>query len=167
MEQPQIELIVRLTARMSAAAFATALLLFSFSTGPHPGRIRRALQILWAFVAVHTVHFGFVVWLAAVTSGANIDDRGGWPLMVVVAALFYGSSFAILRLWRDVDSHRRAAADARPGAYAGVAFIAVVFLNSYLARAQDMPIYGLAAIGMIAVVAVYFVRARVAIAAHH
>ena len=152
---------------MSAAAFATALLLFSFSTGPHPRRMRRALQLLWAFVAVHTIHFGFVVWLAAVTNGANIDDRGGWTLMVVVAALFYGSSFAVLRLWHDVDSHRRAASDARTGAYAGVAFIAVVFLNSYLARARDMPIYGLAAIGMIAVVALYFVRARVAIAAHH
>lgn len=152
---------------MSAAAFATALLLFSFSTGPRPRRIRRALQLLWAFVALHTIHFGFVVWLAAVTNAANIDDRGGWPLMLVVAALFYGSSFAILRLWHGVDSHRRAASDARPGAYAGVVFIAVVFLNSYLARAEDMPIYGLAAIAMIAVVAVYFVRASAVIAPHH
>jgi FtsH-binding integral membrane protein len=165
-EQPQIELIVRLTARMSAAAFATALLLFSFSGGPHPRRIRRALQLLWAFVAAHTIHFGFVVWLAALTNGANIDDRGGWPLMVIVAALFYGSSFAILRLWHDVGSHQHAASEARPGAYAGVVFIAVVFLNSYLARVEDMPVYWLATIGMIAAVAVYFVRASVVIAPH-
>jgi hypothetical protein len=165
-EQPQIELIVRLTARMSAAAFATALLLLSFSTAHHQRRSRHGIHFLWAFIVVHTIHFGAVLWLAAVTNGANIEDRGGWPLMVAVAMIFYGSSFAILRLWRGVNSRQGEAPGERFAAHAGVAVIALVFLNSYLARVETLPVYWLPAIGMVAVVATYFVRAREAIAAH-
>lgn len=164
MEQPQIELVVRLTARMSGAAFATALMLLSFSSGHRQRRARRGIQFLSAFILVHTIHFGAVVWLAAVTNGANIQARGGALEMIVVAGLFYVSAFAILRLWRGVNSGRRAAPGERLAAYVGVALIALVFLNSYVARVERMPVYWLPTIGMIAVVAVYFVRARAAIA---
>jgi len=159
-DQPQIELIVRLTARMSAAAFAAALLLFSVGRGRSQRRVRQGLQFLAAFILVHTVHFGAVLWLAALSNGANIQARGGWPLMVVVAGLFYLSAFALLRLWRGIDAGRAVTSGKRVGAAAGVAVIAIVFLNSYVARVERMPIYWLPTIGMIAVVAAYFARAR-------
>jgi hypothetical protein len=162
-EQPQIELFVRLTARVSAAAFGLALLLFSFSA-LRPRRVRHALWFLSAFIVVHTIHFGTVGWLAAVTDGSNIQARGGWPVAAAVAGLFYLSAFALLRLWRDVGSGRGVTSGERLLAHASVAVIALVFLNSYVARVETMPVYWLPTIGMVAVVSAYFVRARAATA---
>jgi hypothetical protein len=162
-EQAQIELIVRLTARASAATFAAALLLFSSSGGHRRRFVRDGIRCLAVFIVVHTVHFGAVAWLTAVTNGANIQARGGWPLMAAVAGLFYLSAFAILTLWRGVESGRGAGSLTRLAASVGVALIALVFLNSYVARVEAAPVYWLLATGMIAVVAAYFVRARAGI----
>ncbi len=100
MDQPSVELIVRLTARVSAATFAVA-------------------------------------WLAIVTGGENIRERDGWAVVVTVALLFYMAVFIILRAWGDAAVGRSSSRSLRVTANVAVLAIAVVFLNSYLARACE------------------------------
>jgi hypothetical protein len=159
MDLPQIESIVRVTARISAAAFATALIVFA-SSGLHRRHIRRAVHFLIAFVLAHTIHFLAVAWLAMATQGENIQARGGWAVALPAAALFYASAFGVLRAWNAFASGRAVSNGERLAAYGGVAVIALVFLNSYVARVATLPVYWFPTIGMIVIVAGYFVRAR-------
>ena len=156
MDQSTIEAIVRWTVRASGVAFAAALTLFAAADSGR-GRLQRARRALVAFIAAHTIHFAAVVWLAAVTASANIEDRGGWVLMLMVAALFYASAAAILRVWSDVAEGRQPASGSWLGSVLGVLFISAVFLNSYFARVEEMPIYWLAAVLMSAAVGLYLV----------
>ena len=112
------------------------------------------------FVLAHTIHFAAIVWLAVLTAGANIQERDGWTVVLTVAALFYVAAFLIVRAWRAIDSGRVLPRRDRLAANAGITLIAVAFLNSYLARAADKPLYWLPALCMVASVAVYFVRMR-------
>ncbi len=161
MEQALIETIVRSTVRISALAYVVALTLFA-AAGAHRRRwVSHAVRVFAAFIVAHTIHFGAVVWLAAVTAGANIDARGGWALMMTVAALFYASAFAVLRTWREIAAGRQPTAPSWFGSRLGVLFIATVFLNSYIARAERLPLYWLAATAMVATVAFYFVRGAI------
>ena len=158
MEQALIETIVRSTVRISALAFAVSLTLFA-AAGAHRRRwVFHAVRVFAAFIVAHTIHFGAVVWLATATASANIDARGGWALMITVAVLFYAAAFAILRTWREIAAGRQPTAPAWFGSRLGVLFIAAVFLNSYLARAERMPIYWLAVTAMIATVVFYILR---------
>jgi hypothetical protein len=163
-EQTHVELMVQVTARVSAAAFAAALILFVTGRDRQRGA-RRGVRMFIAFILAHSIHFGAVIGLAAVTGQENIRARGGWPVALIVAALFYLSSFAILRAWRRVGSGRPMSSAARRAAHLGVAFIAVVFVNSYIARVETLPIYWLPTIGMIGTVAFFFLQARSAVAA--
>jgi hypothetical protein len=164
LDLPQIELLVRVTARLSAAAFAAALIVFA-SRGFHRRRVHRAVHFLVAFILAHTIHFLAVVWLAVATQGENIQVRGGWVAALIVAGLFYASAFAVMRAWNGLASGRALSSGERLAAYGCVAVIALVFLNSYVARVASLPIYWLPTIGMIASVIDYFVRARLAFAA--
>jgi hypothetical protein len=159
-EQPQVELIVRLTARASATLFAAALILFAI--GPRPGRrgVRYAIRLFLGFVLAHTIHFSAVVWLAVLTAGENIQERDGWTVVLAVGALFYFAAFLIVRAWRGIDSGRMLPRRDGVAANAAITSIALAFLNSYLSRVPDKPIYWLPAICLVASVAVYFVRMR-------
>ena len=163
MEQPDVELIVRLTARFSAAAFAAALILFIAGHQHDERRLRIGTGLFAAFILTHTIHFGTVAWLAAVTGGENIRQRDGWTIVLTVALLFYVAAFVVLRAWRDTAFRRSSSRSLRVAANVGVLAIAAVFLNSYLARVQHMPLYWLPTIGLLGVVALYLVRARVSL----
>jgi len=158
MELAHIEAIVRSTVRISALMFVVALTLYA-AAGAHRRRwVFDAVRALAAFIVAHTVHFGAVVWLAVVTGGTNIDERGGWVVTLLVAVLFYASAFGILSTWREVAAGCLPAAPSVVASRVGVLFIAAVFLNSYFARVERMPIYWLAAAAMIATVGFYFLR---------
>ena len=154
MDQAQVESLVRVTARLSAAAFVAALIVFSIRRG-HPARLRSAIRFLIAFIVVHTIHFAAVVWLALITDSENVRDRGGWTLLVPVAVLFYLAALAILRAWNNLAARSWISGGTRWAAHAGVVFIALVFLNSYLARVGPRPAYWVPAIVMIAAVTTY------------
>ena len=154
MDQAQVESLVRVTARISAAAFVTALIAFSIRRA-NPARVSYAIRSLIAFIAVHTIHFGAVMWLAGMTAGENIRARGGWTLLVPVAVLFYLAAFAILRAWWSLAARPSASRGVPWTSHAGVAFIALIFLNSYVARVGTLPAYWVPATVMIAAVFAY------------
>jgi FtsH-binding integral membrane protein len=160
MDQAQVESVVRMTARLSAAAFALALIAFSLrrANRPRPGL---HLHLFVAFVLAHTVHFSAVMWLAAVTAGENIRSRGGWLVVLAAAALFYSAAFAILRAWISLFARRTPSVATWWTAHAGVVLIALIFLNSFVARADRVPAYWAPALFTIAAVVTYFARAYV------
>lgn len=158
MEQAQVELIVRATARVSAACFAAALIAFAARAPRHHEAGSTGVRLFVAFILAHTIHFGAVLWLAVLTSGENIRARDGWFVVLTVGALFYLAAFAILGAWRGFGAGRTVTRAKRLAGHAGVAFIAVIFLNSYAARVGRMPVYWVPAILMVAVVTGYFIR---------
>lgn len=145
---------VRVTARISASAFVAALIVFAIRGG-NSVRVTHALRFFGAFVLAHTIHFGAVVWLAVITASENIRARGGWPLMLLIATLFYLACFAILRAWTYLAVRRALSRGHWSAAHAGVVLIALIFLNSYVARVGAMPIYWVPALVMIAAVIAY------------
>jgi hypothetical protein len=157
-EQAQVELIVRVTARISAGAFALALMLFAAGPSNRSPSHWLDIRAFVAFILAHTIHFGAVAWLAALTAGDNIHQRGGWAVVLTVAVLFYLAAFQILRVWHGLRKGRSLSRGACLTAHGSVALIAVVFLNSYLARVGRMPLYWVPAIGLVAIVAIYFAR---------
>jgi hypothetical protein len=159
-DQPTVELIVRLTARLSAALFAAALILFAAGY-PHDQRRQYVgTRLFEGFIVAHTIHFVTVAWLAVVTSGENIRERDGWAAVGTVAVLFYAAAFVIVRAWNDVMTGHSPSRKLRVTANVAVAAIAAVFLNSYFARVALMPIYWLLAVGLAGIVAVYLARMR-------
>ncbi|UVT16029.1 MAG: hypothetical protein H8K04_00200 [Nitrospira sp.] len=96
MNPVHIDLAVHWSARLSALLFAMALALPALTTRLS----RHATALYLAFMIAHTVHFGFVVWMAHVTDGANmfpggrsVEDVGGWPTVFAIFALFYALAF--------------------------------------------------------------------------
>ena len=150
-----VGLYVRLTAWASSAVFTGSLVAFVVNvrrTGRPSAGTRRAFL---AFIAAHTVHFLTVLWLAQVTGGRNVRDAGGWVSSLVVAALFYAGSCAILPLWR-----RRAAGEDAPRrltvlSHVAVVVITAIFLSSYIVRALTSPAYAIPVLVMTSVVLVY------------
>ena len=160
MDQPTIELIVRLTARVSAATFAAALILFAAGYQHDRRRLYFGTRLFAGFVVAHTIHFVAVGWLAVVTGGENIRERDGWAVVVTVALLFYVAVFVVLRVWREVALGHSSSRSLRVAANLAVVAIAAVFLNSYLGRVGRMPMYWLPAAGLAGAVALYFARTR-------
>ena len=158
MDDEQVRLIVQVTARLSALAFLAALGFFAARFRPRPQRVGDAIGLLTAFLVLHTIHFGAVGWLAVLTAGENIRERGGWPFMMAVAAAFYLAAFGILRVWRGVASTRPVSRPEGLAAHLGVLFIAGIFLNSYAARAETRPIYWVWIVGMVLAVVAYMAR---------
>ena len=160
MDQPAVELIVRLTARVSGAIFAAALILFAAGYQQNRRRLYLGTRLFAGFIVAHTIHFLTVAWLAVVTAGENIRERDGWPVVVTVALLFYLAVFSVLRAWGDAALGRPSSRGLRVTANVAVVAIATVFLNSYLGRVARMPVYWLPAAGLAGIVALYFVRTR-------
>jgi hypothetical protein len=159
-DQATVEMIVRLTARVSAVIFAAALILFAAGYPHDRRRLYVGTRLFAGFIVAHTIHFATVAWLAVVTSGENIEERDGWPVVVTVALLFYMAVFAVLRAWGDAAMGRSSSRSLRVTANVAVVAVAAVFFNSYLARAVRMPVYWLPVAGLAGTVALYFVRTR-------
>lgn len=160
MNQPTAELIVRLTARLSAATFAAALILFAAGYRHDRRRLYLGTRLFAGFIVAHTIHLVTVAWLAVMTDGENIRERDGWAVAVTVALLFYMAVFLVLRAWHDAALGHSPSPGLRVMGDVAVVAIAAVFLNSYLARAVRMPVYWLPAVGLAGSVALYFVRTR-------
>ena len=160
MDQPTVELVVRVTARVSAATFAAALLLFAAGHQRHRRLLALGTRVFAGFIVVHTIHFASVVWLAVVTAGENIRERDGWVVVVTVALVFYTAAFVVLRAWHDTAMGRSPSRGLHVAGKAAIVVIGAVFLNSYVGRAVQMPVYWLPAAGLAAAVALYIVRAR-------
>ena len=158
MDEATVALLVRLTARVSVAIFAAALIVFAAGYQHDRRRLSAGMRLFAGFIVAHTVHFATVAWLAIVTSGENIRERDGWAVVITVAILFYAAVLVVLRAWR------RAAMGSSSASLrmANVCIVAItaVFLNSYLARVSEMPIYWLPAIGLVATVVLYLARIR-------
>ena len=162
MDQLTVQLIVRVTARLSVALFAAALIVFAW--GPLDWRrVRLGRRLFAAFIGAHTIHFMSVAWLAVVTGGDNIRERDGWSLALTVALLFYVAAFVVVRAWGDVAEGRTSTRSRRVSADVALVAIAVAFLNSYLARAVQMPVYWVPALALVGSVALYFIRTHVTI----
>jgi hypothetical protein len=161
-DQATIESIVRLTARLSAAVFAAALIVSAAGNQHDRRRLYFGTRLFAAFIAAHTIHFLTVGWLAVVTAGGNIRERDGWAVAVTVALLFYIAVFFVLRAWGDAAVGRSSSRTLRVTAEAALVAIAAVFLNSYVGRAVRMPVYWLPVLGLVGIVALYFVRTRAA-----
>ncbi len=159
MEEEQVRLLVRVTARLSAIGFLAALGLFAARFPARPLKVGGAIRLLTSFLVVHTIHFGAVAWLALLTAGENIRERSGWPVVMAVAAAFYLSAFGILRMWRGVAVARLVSGREQLAAGIGVLFIAAIFLNSYAARVGTMPVYWLWIVGLVCAVTAYMARA--------
>jgi hypothetical protein len=157
-DQAQVLLLVRATARVSAAAFAAALILFIIRTRYRPHSAPYHIFAFVTFIVVHTIHFGTVLWLAALTSGRNIQERDGWAVVVATGVLFYVVTLGILQTWRRRQSAGRLSRGRRLAANAGVALVALVFLNSYVARIEHMPVYWLPASALVVIVAWYLAQ---------
>lgn len=160
MDEPTVALIVRLTARVSAATFAAALILFAAGYQHDRRRLSSGTRLFAGFIVAHTIHFLTVAWLAVVTDGENIRERDGWAMVVTVALLFYMAAFLVLREWRDVALGRSSSRSLHVAANVAVVAIAAVFLNSYLARVVRMPVYWLPAVGVAGTLTLYLVRTR-------
>ena len=159
-DQATVELIVRLTARVSVAMFAAALIAFATGDQYHRQRLHVGTRLFAGFIVAHTIHFATVAWLAVVTSGENIRDRDGWTVVVTVALLFYLAVFSVLRAWGGTAMGRSSSRGLRVTANGAIVAIAAVFLNSHLARVERMPMLWLPAAGLAGTVALYFVRTR-------
>jgi hypothetical protein len=139
-DEATIRFCVRLTARASAVLFASAGMLravelFRRST---PAISSRALLV--GFLASHTVHFAFVLMLAAATRGANIAERHGWLANGVVGVLFYAGLIGMIVSRRPGRRDERL----RPRlAFELVAnlLIAGGFLFAYVGRAVADPFF--------------------------
>jgi hypothetical protein len=159
-DQPTVELIVRLTARLSAAMFAAALLLFAAGYPHDRRRLSVGTRLFAGFIVAHTIHFGTVAWLAVVSAGENIRERDGWAVVVTVALLFYLAVFLVLGAWHEAAASRWWSRSLRAMTNVAVMAIAAVFLNSYLARVGPMPVFWLPVLGLAGTVALYFARTR-------
>ena len=92
MDPVHIDLAVHWSARLSSFLFAVALTLPRLT----PRLSRQATELYAAFILAHTMHFGFVGWMAHVTDGANmfpggrsVTDVGGWPTVLGIFVFFY------------------------------------------------------------------------------
>jgi cation transport ATPase len=154
---------VRLTARLSATLFAAALILFAAGYPHDRQRQYYATRLFDGFIAAHTIHFATVAWLAVVTAGENIRQRDGWAAVTIVAVLFYASALLVRHAWNEVRRERSPSRTLRVIANVALTAIAAVFLNSYLSRVALMPVYWLPALGLVAIVALHFVKTRAAV----
>jgi hypothetical protein len=130
------------TARMSAAAFVVALAAPAFSRAA--ARHRALLFAL--FAALHTVHFALVAFFATAHPDASIfpggrsaEDVGGWPAIAGIALLFH----TLVALAAYGPFARRAAL--RAGGRFAVAFLAFMFVATYLPLTVRSPWYALGA----------------------
>jgi hypothetical protein len=110
LDAQQAVLLVRVTARVSAAIFAVGLIAAARRAAmPDVPALRRTDIVLFAaFLASQTIHFGCVALLSVATGGENIRRAGGWPLVAASAVAFYAGAATVLRLKQRPGGWRRA-----------------------------------------------------------
>ena len=110
----QAAMLVRATARLSAAIVAGNLLVAMRRAEAVGSSSFRTMDVATfvAFLVSHTVHFACVWLLAVATGGDNIRSAGGWILVVMAALAFYAGAAIVLsvklrpRGWRSVSERR-------------------------------------------------------------
>jgi hypothetical protein len=123
--EPGVRALVRATARSSVLILCLALASFAVA-----GLAHRRTALVRALAVSHGIHLAAVLWLAAVTHGANLHERAA-IVNVVGGVLAYVVIFAGLFRPRH------------PLVEWGLAWVAVSFLFSYGVRAVDAPlVYG-------------------------
>jgi hypothetical protein len=123
--EPGVRVLVRATARTSALILCLALCSFAVAA-----LARRRAGLVRSLAVSHGIHLAAVLWLAAVTGGANLRERAG-IVNVVGGVLAYAVVFAGLFRPRH------------PFVEWGLAWVAVSFLFSYGVRAVGAPlVYG-------------------------
>jgi hypothetical protein len=138
---------VHWTARASAVLFATALLAPTLLAPTLA--LRRSLLPYVGFMMAHTIHFGFVVWLAMVTGGAkmfpggrDIGDVGGWPAVFGIFTFFYVLATAGLLARRRGSEAGRAL---RFGGRFATTFLGYMFVSTYVPLVSRSAWYALPA----------------------
>jgi len=152
-------LLVRATARVSAAVFAASLVAaarrLAADDAMDIGAARRAdVAAFAAFLAAHTIHFGSVLMLAVATSGQNIRDAGGYSATFVVGAAFYAACAAVLRAklrtaprWTTVAQRRTEIGT--------IAVVWVVFFQAYALRLLQSVWFTALAVALAAALAMF------------
>lgn len=147
MDAAELFFAVHWTARVSALLFATALIAPVFLHTQQWQRLSQAPFV--AFLAAHTVHFGFVIGLVLETGGKgmfpggrDVADAGGWPAVFGIFAFFY--LLAGLSLVQ-----RRAGPNAGrmlhlTGRFSTV-FLGYMFVSTYVPLVERSPWYALPA----------------------
>lgn len=145
MDTADLYLAVRLTARLSALLFAVALIApLVLRTGQ---RQPRSLLPFVAFVAAHSVHFGFVIALVLATGGEgmfpggqDVADAGGLPAVFGIFAFFY--LLAGVALVQRRAGPRAGWALHLAGRFSTV-FLGYMFVSTYIPLVARSPWYAL------------------------
>jgi len=138
LDADQTALLVRVTARASAAVFAASLVAAARRLADDDSvdarAARRADVAAFAgFLTAHTIHFASVLLLAAATGGENIRNAGGWIPTLAAAGAFYVSCGAVLR-GKLRQAARWTTAGARRLDIATMAIVWLVFFQAYALR---------------------------------
>lgn len=133
------------TGRLSAALFFVALL------GAGVGY--RAVQLWWAFIGAHTIHFSMVVWLAFASDAANLRDIGGWPTALGAGAGFYLLAACAAFTWSDIGSRA-----VRLLGHVGVVLIALAFIATYVPLLATSALFALPVVGIVGALGFYLAR---------
>jgi hypothetical protein len=157
-------LLVRVTARVSAALFAVSLLAAARRLGARdraavPALRRGDLAAFAAFVAGHTIHFAAVALLAVATAGQNIRDAGGYVATAAVGLAFYAACAGVLRA-KARDTAGWTAAGQRRIEIATIVVVWIIFFQAYALRLTQSLLYAALALGLAAALARFLARAR-------
>jgi len=133
----QAALLVRVTARISAAILAADLLVAArriadaASRGPRLRTIDVATFV--TFLVSHTIHFLCVGLLTIATAGGNIRVRFGPIAVIASGLLFYLVCFAVLRVKRRPTAEWTSAGERRVEAFSMMA-LWIAFFQAYASR---------------------------------
>lgn len=131
-----VRTMIRATARTSALLLCLALSSWVFD-----GLARRRAGLIRSLAVSHGLHLVVVLWLAALTAGANFVERAA-PVTVIGSVLAYVVIFA------------GAVRPRHPAVEWGLVWVAVSFLAAYGPRAAHRPwVYGPAVAALLASVA--------------
>jgi hypothetical protein len=100
-----------------------------------------------AFLVSHTVHFASVASLAFATDGASIRDTGGWIAAMVVATLFFLSTWGVFRGKRRVGD-RWTSTWSRRREIIVLTVIWLIFFQAYALR-FGRPLFAVLAAGLL------------------
>jgi hypothetical protein len=118
----------------------------------------RDIATFAAFLVSHTIHFASVALLALATDGVSIDQSGGWPAAMIVAAVFY------LSVWSTFRGKRRTAARwtsawQRRREVAVLTIIWLIFFLAFSPRFQQ-PLFAVLAVGLACSLGSFLIAAR-------
>jgi hypothetical protein len=125
---------VRLTARSSAALFASA----QAAQALRPTATRAWRSLYLGFMAAHATHFAVVARYARATGGRalfpggrNLNDVGGWPTVAAIYTLFSGLALTGWAAGGPPGAKRRGA---RIAGRVAIEVIGAMFVGTYLGQ---------------------------------